>query len=116
MDTTFTENNAINFHYCPRCGGGNTDTTGFTGPEDYPRHMKCLDCESRARVIEARRRAEEYPWRVIIKPMIKDAEYILRELWIFDAVDRCGHTYYHGARALAMSERVCAKLIADGRI
>ncbi len=112
----FSQHTAISGHYCPVCGGGNTAIAGFAGPEDYPRAMICLECQARDKVIKARQDAEWHPSAVIVDPMVKDAERILRSLWLQDAVDRHGREYNHNARALAKSERICAKLTADGML
>ena len=110
----FSEHNAINGHYCPVCGGGNIEFPRHYGNEDYPRAMICLDCQARARAIKARKDAEQYPSQRIVGPMVKDASHIIKSLWAQDVVDCHGREYSHDARALAKSERVCAKLIRDG--
>ena len=110
----FSEHNAINGHYCPVCGGGNIEFPRHYGNEDYPRAMICLDCQARARAIKARKDAEQYPSQRIVGPMVKDASHIIKSLWAQDVVDCHGREYSHDARALAKSERICAKLIRDG--
>lgn len=112
----FSQHNAIGGHYCPVCGGGNTAITGFMGHEDYPRQLACLDCQAKARVIKARQDAEWHPSAVIADPMVRDAERILKSLWAQDVADYHGREYRHDARALAKSERICAKLTADGML
>lgn len=112
----FSQHNAINGHYCPACGGGNTTVTGFMGYEDYPRQLTCLDCQARERVIKARQDAEWYPSARIVDPMVRDAERIIKSLWAQDVADYHGRTYRHDAKSLAMSGRICASLIAKGML